>query len=51
MSNKKKTIYVVVNGRKPGIYSKWFGDGETAEQRLKDSPKQFIKVFTLVKKP
>lgn len=32
MSNKKKSIYVVVNGRKPGIYSKWFGVGETAEQ-------------------
>jgi ribonuclease HI len=32
MSNKKKSIYVVVNGRKPGIYSKWLGVGETAEQ-------------------
>lgn len=32
MSNKKKSIYVVINGRKPGIYSKWFGVGETAEQ-------------------
>ena len=32
MSNKKKSIYVVVNGRKPGIYSKWFGVGEAAEQ-------------------
>lgn len=32
MSNKKKQYYVVVNGRKPGIYSKWFGVGEAAEQ-------------------
>jgi len=32
MTNKKKSIYVVINGRKPGIYSKWFGAGETAEQ-------------------
>jgi ribonuclease HI len=32
MSNKKKSIYIVVNGRKPGIYSKWFGVGEAAEQ-------------------
>lgn len=32
MSKKKKQLYVVVNGRKPGIYSKWFGVGEAAEQ-------------------
>ena len=32
MSNKKKQYYVVVNGQKPGIYSKWFGVGEAAEQ-------------------
>ncbi|MBN2146984.1 MAG: ribonuclease HI [Anaerolineales bacterium] len=32
MSNKKKQYYVVVNGRKPGIYSKWFGIGEASEQ-------------------
>lgn len=32
MSDKKKQYYVVVYGRKPGIYTKWFGVGETAEQ-------------------
>lgn len=32
MSNKKKQYYVVVNGRQPGIYSRWFGVGEAAEQ-------------------
>jgi ribonuclease HI len=32
MSHKKKQYYVVVNGRKPGIYTKWFGVGEAAEQ-------------------
>jgi ribonuclease HI len=32
MSNRKKQYYVVVSGQKPGIYSKWFGAGEAAEQ-------------------
>lgn len=32
MSNNKKNYYVVVNGRKSGIYTNWFGVGETAEQ-------------------
>jgi len=44
MSNKKKSIYVVVNGRKPGIYSKWFGVGETAEQ-VEGFPKAVYKGF------
>ena len=32
MSPQKKQYYVVVKGRKPGVYSKWFGAGEAAEQ-------------------
>lgn len=32
MSTRKKQCYVVVKGRQPGIYSKWFGVGEAAEQ-------------------
>jgi len=32
MSNRKKQYYVVVNGRKPGWYSNWFGPGQAAEQ-------------------
>ncbi len=44
MSNKKKSIYVVVNGRKPGIYSKWFGVGETAEQ-VEGFPEAIYKGF------
>ncbi len=32
MSSKKKQYYIVVNGRKPGIYTKWFGADEAAEQ-------------------
>jgi ribonuclease HI len=30
--NKKKQVYVVVRGRKPGIYERWFGENEAAEQ-------------------
>jgi len=44
MSNKKKSIYVVINGRKPGIYSKWFGVGETAEQ-VEGFPEAIYKGF------
>lgn len=44
MSNKKKSIYIVVNGRKPGIYSKWFGVGETAEQ-VEGFPEAIYKGF------
>jgi len=32
VSSQKKRYYVVVNGRKPGIYSKWSGAGEAADQ-------------------
>jgi ribonuclease HI len=28
----KKKYYVVIKGRKPGLYSAWFGSGEAAEQ-------------------
>ncbi len=44
MSNKKKSIYVVINGRNPGIYSKWFGVGETAEQ-IEGFPEAIYKGF------
>ena len=29
---KKKQHYVVVRGRKPGLYDRWFGEGEASEQ-------------------
>jgi len=32
MSDRRKQYYVVVHGHRPGIYSKWFGVGEAAEQ-------------------
>lgn len=32
MRKQKKSLYVVISGRSPGIYSKWFGVGEAAEQ-------------------
>lgn len=32
MGSKKKQCYVVVNGRKPGIYTSWLGEGGAAEQ-------------------
>lgn len=32
MSKKKKQYYVVVNGRRPGIYNKWFGEDGAADQ-------------------
>ena len=32
MGDKKKQFYVVIKGRNPGLYTKWFGAGETAEQ-------------------
>ena len=44
MSNKKKQYYVVVNGRKSGIYSKWFGVGEAAEQ-VEGFPEAIYKGF------
>jgi ribonuclease HI len=34
MSDKKKQYYVVIKGRNPGLYAKWFGEGEAAEQIL-----------------
>ncbi len=32
MGSKKKQYYIVVNGRNSGVYTKWFGEGEAAEQ-------------------
>jgi len=32
MSDKKKKFYIVIKGRNPGLYTKWFGAGEAAEQ-------------------
>lgn len=29
---QEKQYYVVVKGRNPGVYTKWFGEGEAAEQ-------------------
>jgi ribonuclease HI len=44
MSQKKKQYYVVVNGRKPGIYSKWSGVGQAAEQ-VEGFPKAVYRGF------
>src|SRR5512133_3570517 len=32
MSDKKKQYYIVIKGRSPGLYTKWFGPGEAADQ-------------------
>lgn len=44
MSDKKKSYYVVVKGRNPGLYSKWFGAGEAAEQ-IQGYPEAVYKGF------
>jgi ribonuclease HI len=44
MGSRKKSIYVVVNGRKPGIYSEWAGPGKAAEQ-VEAFPKAIYKGF------
>ena len=32
MSKRKKQYYVVVRGRQPGVYDRWFGEGSAKEQ-------------------
>jgi ribonuclease HI len=32
MSKQKKKLYLVVKGRQPGVYDRWFGTGGAAEQ-------------------
>jgi len=32
MAKKKKQHYVVIRGRRPGLYERWFGEGGAAEQ-------------------
>lgn len=44
MSDKKKQYYVVVKGRNPGLYTKWFGAGEAAEQ-IQGYPEAVYKGF------
>lgn len=44
MSKKTKQIYIVVKGRQPGIYFKWFGVGE-AEEQIKEYPDAIYKGF------
>jgi ribonuclease HI len=44
MSKKKKQYYIVVNGRKPGIYNEWFGQGGAADQ-VEGYPKAIYKGF------
>ena len=41
---KKKTHYAVRKGRKPGIYTSWFGPGGAKEQ-VKDFPRAEFKGF------
>jgi len=44
MSEKKKQYYIVIKGRLPGVYTKWFGTGEAVEQ-VKDFPGAVYKGF------
>lgn len=44
MSNKKKSYYLVVHGRKPGLYTQWHGPGGAAEQ-VADFPEAIYKGF------
>ncbi len=44
MSKKKKQHYIVVEGRKPGIYNKWFGESGAADQ-VEGYPKAIYKGF------
>lgn len=32
MAKKKKKYYIVIRGRQPGLYDRWFGEGGAAEQ-------------------
>ena len=40
----KKKYYVVVKGRTPGVYTKWFGTGQ-AEEQVKEFPDPIYKGF------
>jgi ribonuclease HI len=44
MSDKKKNFYVVVKGRKPGIYTQWGGPGG-AEEQIKGHPGAIFRGF------
>jgi ribonuclease HI len=44
MSKAKKQYYVVVHGRKPGLYAEWFGDNGAANQ-VGDFPEAIYKGF------
>lgn len=44
MGDKKKQFYVVIKGRNPGLYTKWFGAGEAAEQ-IQGYPEAVYKGF------
>ncbi len=44
MGDKKKQFYVVVKGRNPGLFTKWFGAGEAAEQ-IQGYPEAVYKGF------
>jgi ribonuclease HI len=44
MSKKKKQFYVVINGHKPGIYDKWFGEDGAADQ-VQNFPEAVYKGF------
>lgn len=43
-NKKKKTVYVVVNGRTPGVYATWSGSGG-AEEQVKGFSKPLYKGF------
>jgi ribonuclease HI len=44
MSKRKKQYYVVVNGRRPGIYETWFGEDGAADQ-VQNYPEALYKGF------
>jgi ribonuclease HI len=46
MSNSKKRYYAVKNGRRPGIYDKWYGE-DGAEAQIKGFSNAHFKKFTL----
>lgn len=44
MSPSKKQLYLVIHGRRPGIYTQWFGPGQAAEQ-VEGFPEAIYKGF------
>lgn len=45
MAKRKKQYYVVVQGRRPGVYHQWFGEEGAAEQ-VEGSPEAIFQQWT-----